>query len=380
MTASKADSPDRRALLKGMAGAPLLAALGASTSCASTSSQDGQTLTTDPSDSDDPMNATLICGCGRVDVHAHFLPDVYAETLAKLGMKTLDGGMPVPKWNTKLALETMDRLEIETAIVSLSSPSTHILPILERPHLARQVNLAGKALIDAHPDRFGFFATLPLPDIDASLREIAFALDTLGVDGFILETNSDGVYLGAREFAPIFEELHRRKAVIFLHPTSPDCAGSLSPQRPAPLLEFPLDTTRTIVDMLYNRTIQSNPDIKFIVPHGGAALPSLVSRIATFANVPFIEPRPASEQEVYETLGRLYYDLALSGHPTAVSGLRNLAPMSNILFGSDWPFTPEPGVARAITQLNEQNGFSAEELHQIMRGNAEHLFPRLSKP
>lgn len=325
------------------------------------------------------MSLSPICGCGRIDVHAHFLPDVYANALAKHGLTLLDGGMPIPQWNTALALSTMDKLEIETAIISLSSPSIHFVPAKEKEDLCRQVNLAGHALTHAHPGRFGFFATLPLPNVDAALGEIEHAFGSLKVDGVILETNISGEYLGSARFAPIFEELNRRKAVVFLHPTSPTCLHALSPTRPAPLLEFPLDTTRTIVDMLYNRTIQSNPDIKFIVPHGGAALPALISRIAAFANVPFIEPRPASEQDVFDTLGRLYYDLALSTHPTVLAALRNLTPLTNILFGSDWPFTPDIGVARGIYQLTAQSGLPEADLQAINRTNAERLFPRFAR-
>ncbi len=370
MPVEPADS-DRRSVLKAMMGAPLGATLAA---CA----------TQPPETPPDAANAAItqagpICACGRIDVHAHFLPEVYAAALAKHGLTRLDGGMPIPMWNTTLALATMDKLEIDTAIISLSSPSTHFLPVEERPDMCRQVNLAGHALTAAHPDRFGFFASLPLPDLDAALREIAHAFDTLGVDGVIIETNINGEYLGSPRFAPVFAELNRRKAVVFLHPTSPACLDTLSPTRPAPLLEFPLDTTRTIVDMLYNRTIQSNPDIRFIIPHGGAALPTLVSRIAAFSALPFIQNRPASEQEVFETLARLHYDLALSAHPTAFSALRNLAPLSQILFGSDWPFTPELGVMRNLGQLSTQNGLTDAEISQLTRGNAERLFPKFTR-
>lgn len=373
MTENTADGALRRAILKAMTAAPLLASM---TACATT---DADPLTPPNTAEDKKMKNSPVCACGRIDVHAHFLPEVYANALAKHGLTRLDGGMPIPAWNTALALTTMDKLEIETAIISLSSPSTHFLPVQEKPDLARQVNLAGHALTVQHPDRFGFFATLPLPDIDAALREITYAFDTLQVDGVILETNINGEYLGSPRFAPVFSELNRRKAVVFLHPTSPACLDVLSPTRPAPLLEFPLDTTRTIVDMLYNRTIQTNPDIKFIIPHGGAALPALVSRIAAFANVPFIEHRPASEQEVFETLAKLHYDLALSAHPTALSALRNIAPLTQILFGSDWPFTPEMGVARALMQLTTQNGLSEAEIQTIVRGNAERLFPKFAR-
>jgi predicted TIM-barrel fold metal-dependent hydrolase len=319
------------------------------------------------------------CACGRIDVHAHFLPEVYAQALAGAGLTVLDGGFPVPRWSAAAAIEMMDRQQIATAIVSLSSPSSHFLPPAERPALVRAVNDAGAELMRGHPGRFGYFASLPMPDIPAALAELRRAFDELGADGVVLQTNTDGTYLGAPAFAPIFTELNRRKATLFLHPTSPACFESLSLGRPAPLLEFPLDTTRTIVDLLYTRALQTNPDIKVIVPHGGAALPALVARIAAFAGLPFIEPRPASEAEVFETLERLYYDVALSAHPIPFAALRRIAPITQILFGSDWPFTPEAGVARNLRQLTQANDLTEPEARAIARDNAERVFPRLAQ-
>lgn len=318
------------------------------------------------------------CACGRIDVHAHFLPDFYVEALGRAGLRTVDGGMPVPAWSETAALEVMDRQGVATAMISLSSPSTHFLPLAERPRLVRAVNEAGHGLTRAHPGRFGFFATLPLPDIKAALGEIAYAFETLGVDGVILESNIDGEYLGSARFAPIFDELDRRGAVVFLHPTSPACFDAVGLGRPAPLLEFPLDTTRTVVDLIYNRTLQTHPRIRLIVPHGGAALPTLAARIAAFANLPFIAPRPVSEEEAFETLKGLYYDLALSAHPLPFGALRALTPLGHILFGSDWPFTPEAGVARNVRFLAEAEGLGPDDLQAICRDNAEALFPRLA--
>ena len=317
------------------------------------------------------------CACGRIDVHAHFLPDFYVAALYKAGLTTLDGGFPIPAWSEVAALEMMDRQQIATAMVSLSSPSTHFLPVEARPGLVRQVNDVGHDLVRRHPERFGFFASLPLPDIECALEEIRYAFDTLGVDGMIMETNVNGEYLGSLNFAPIFAELNRRKATLFLHPTSPACFEALALGRPAPLLEFPLDTTRTIVDLLYSRTLQTHPDINVIVPHGGAALPALIGRIAAFANVPFINPRPASDQEVFETLARLYYDVALSAHPVPFAALRHIAPTTQILFGSDWPFTPEFGVAMNAHLLETANDLSESDAKAIAHENAQRIFPRL---
>ena len=273
----------------------------------------------------------------------------------------------------------MDRQGIATAMISLSSPSTHFLAEGERTRLCREVNEEGAALLSRHPDRFGFFASLPLPDVAASLKEIDYAFETLGADGIILETNINGEYLGSSRFAPIFDELNRRAATLFLHPTSPACFQKLGLGRPAPLLEFPLDTTRAIVDLLYSRTLQTRPDIKVIVPHGGAALPSLIARIAIFANVPFIEPRPLNEEEIFETLKSLYYDVALSAHPVPFEGLRRIVPVTQILFGSDWPFTPEFGVERNISLLDAMPGLSESDARAIARENAERIFPRLMR-
>jgi predicted TIM-barrel fold metal-dependent hydrolase len=318
------------------------------------------------------------CACGRIDVHAHFLPECYIAALAEAGLSTLDGGMPIPAWSEDAALAVMDRQGIGTAIISLSSPSTHFLPPERKPKLVREVNEAGAGLKRGHPDRFGFFASLPLPDVGATLAEIAYAFETIGADGVVLETNISGEYLGSPRFAPVFAELDRRGAALFLHPTSPACLEALALGRPAPLLEFPLDTTRTIVDLLFARTLQTNPNIRVIVPHGGAALPALVARIAMFANAPFIQQRPASEEEVFETLQRLYYDVALSAHPIPLAGLRRLAPISQILFGSDWPFLPEPVVARNIGLLAEGE-LSEADAKAIARENAERIFPRLAR-
>jgi len=317
---------------------------------------------------------------GRIDVHAHFLPEVYTDALRRAGLSTLDGGFPVPSWSASAALEMMDRQQIATAIVSISSPSTHFLPVAQRPELVRQLNRAAAELVRQHPGRFGFFASLPMPDVIASLAELAHAFDALGADGVVLETNIDGEYLGSPAFAPIFAELNRRKAVLFLHPTSPACFEAVALGRPAPLLEFPLDTTRTIVDLLYSRTLQLNPDIEVIVPHGGGALPSLIARIALFANLPSIARRPASDAEVFETLARLYYDLALSTHPVPLAALLRIAPISQLLFGSDWPFTPEVGVAMNGHHLARAENLSESDALAIARQNAERVFPRLMAP
>jgi predicted TIM-barrel fold metal-dependent hydrolase len=310
-----------------------------------------------------------------VDVHMHFLPECYREALAAAGMATLDGGIPIPQWSEDLALKTMDELGIESALLSISSPSIRFLDGQAELDLCRNVNLAGADLVARHPDRFGLMATLPLPETDAALAEIAFALDQLEADGVVIETNIRGIYLGDQRLAPMFDELDHRGAVVFLHPTSPACFEAVALGRPAPMTEFPLDTTRTVVDLLYSGTLLRCSDLKIIVPHGGGAVPALAQRIAGVAARPYLNPRPKDEEEVYRLLASLYYDVVQSGHAAPLSALRHIAPVDHLLFGSDWPFGKVETVKRNV-RFVEDSDLSDQDLALIGRENAHRLFPR----
>ena len=311
-----------------------------------------------------------------VDVHMHFLPEVYRTQLAAAGLKTLDGGMPVPAWSETLALETMDRLGVEVAILSVSSPSVRFLEGDAQENLCRQINKEGGDLMSRHPDRFGLFATLPLPDTDAALSEIAYAFDELGAVGIIIETNIHGMYLGDERLAPVFDELNRRKAVVFIHPTSPACFESLGLGRPAPMIEFPMDTTRTVVDLIYSGTIKRCPDMKVILPHGGGTLPTLAQRIAAFAGLPFVSPKPDNAKEVMSQLASFYYDVVMAAHPASFTALRTIAPIEQLLYGTDWPFSSIDVANRNVAQLR-QSDLTQPELDLIYNLNAQKLFPRL---
>lgn len=313
-----------------------------------------------------------------IDVHMHFLPDCYRQALDSAGLKTLDGGMPIPEWSEDLALATMDRLGIETAMLSISSPSVRFVQGAAELKLCRDVNRAGADLVKRRPDRFGLLATLPMLDVAGAVDEANFVLDELGADGVVIETNIRGTYLGDPELAPLFDELNRREIVVFLHPTSPACFASLASGRPAPLIEFPIDTTRAVVDLLYSGTLKRCPGLKLIVPHGGGAIPVLAPRIAAFASRSFIDPKPSDQAEVFRMLASLHYDVVQSGHPAPFSALCRIAKIENLLFGSDWPFGPAEGVARNFASIAAA-GLSAGELAMIARDNALRLFPRLAR-
>jgi 6-methylsalicylate decarboxylase len=321
------------------------------------------------------MTSPYRCTCGLIDVHAHCLPPAYRQALADAGLVTLDGGYPIPEWSAERAIAIMNEGNIDTMMLSVSSPSVGFLDARsDRVRLARTINEDIAQTIRAHPGRFGGFATLPLPHVDESLAEIDHAFDELGLDGVVIETNTDGKYLGDPALAPIFDALNERHAVVFLHPTAPACFDAIGLGRPAPLFEFPCDTARTVIDLLFSNTFKRCPDVKFILPHAGGVLPAIAQRIALLAPMPIMKPYPKDTQEVLAEFKALYYDLAMSANQASFDLLRTLAPVSQILFGTDSPFQPAGNVAANVANFRRLEGLAADEHEAIARGNASRLF------
>ncbi len=309
-----------------------------------------------------------------IDVHAHFLPAQYREALAAAGIDRPDGMPRVPTWSADDHLAMMNRVGIDAAVLSVSSPGVQFgegTSAADAIALARHVNDVAAATIRDHPRRFGAFASLPLSNVEASLAEIERALDGLGLDGVNVLTNVAGVYLGDASLEPVMAELHRRRAVVFIHPTSPACWECTSLGFPRPMIEFPFDTTRAVTNLLLSGTLARYPDIRWIVPHAGGTLPFLASRIAGMSAVLGVDDPTA----IVAQLRRLHYDLAGSANTLVVATLLAFVNHSQILYGSDWPFTPEPSVTGGIAWVTTDND---QVTTAELTAAAVRLFPRLA--
>jgi predicted TIM-barrel fold metal-dependent hydrolase len=234
------------------------------------------------------------------------------------------------------------------------------------------MNEIGRRAVVDHPGRFGLFAALPLPDVDAAIAEIAYCGDHLHVDGFALLTNVGGTYLGDPSWAPVFRELNRREARVFIHPTSPACWERTSFGRPRPMLEFFFDTTRAVVDLVLNGTIARHTDVEFIIPHAGATLPMIVDRVGVFSRLLEVD----ASVDVLRDIARLHYDLAGFPVPRQLDALLTITTLEHLHYGSDYPFTPEFAVAMAAERF-EAAGNAPGSLTEALRTNTERLFPAL---
>jgi aminocarboxymuconate-semialdehyde decarboxylase len=309
---------------------------------------------------------------GLIDVHHHILPKIYTDTLAdRLGTQGLFASAA---WTAEHSLESMDRNGIGVSITSISSPGFWFGNVDETKKLVRTCNEFAASLRANRPSRFGMFAHLPLPDVDASLAEIEYAFDVLDADGIALVTSYDSNYPGDAAFWPIFEELNRRKAVVFFHPIKPPY-GTLPKEFPAPTLEFPFETTRAIGSLLYGGTLARAHDTKLIFSHAGGALPYLAERLARMAMKP--ELAEMVPNGVLAELERLYFDVALSANRFVFGSLLELVKPTKVLFGSDYPHAGEPTMAATVKGLGNL-GLSAEDADKIRRQNAVELFPRFS--
>jgi predicted TIM-barrel fold metal-dependent hydrolase len=311
-----------------------------------------------------------------IDVHAHFHTDDYVAAATKAGIAEPDG-MPLwPQWSVADHLAMMNDNGIQRAVLSVSSPGVHFGDDGVAAELARHVNDFASTLVDRHPDRFGFFASLALPAVDAAVAEAGRALDSLGARGVIVMSNSAGQYLGDPALAPLWQLLNERQAICFVHPTSPPGAANLALGRPRPMVEFIFETTRTVTDMIFAGVIASYPDIRFLIPHCGAALPLLAERIELFRSLwPGPDGQPPGPLTTRTQLQRFWYDLAGFPLPNQARLLASTVGNERILYGSDFCWTPAAGVAQQISLLDGDPGI---DWRAVTSANARQFFAAIA--
>ena len=312
---------------------------------------------------------------GRIDVHHHVLPEFYIEAQRSAGI-TSTAYRGFPEWTPQHSLDVMDNEEISTSVLSFTSPGIWYGDIEQTKTLAESCNDYLAALAQSHPGRFGGFGILPLPDIDAAIAECGRVLEELGLDGITLLTSLDDKYIGHPDFEPLYAELNRRKAVVFIHPCYPPGTEAKGWDIPRMLIDYPFETTRVAVNLILKGVVQRYPDIKFILSHSGGTLPFLAHRIAIFdEDMPFQENYPEGAMSYFR---KFWFDTALSGHAIPLAGLMGIADKSRILFGSDYPYISADKVTAESNGLDTWDGINDAERIAINRENASALFPKFA--
>jgi predicted TIM-barrel fold metal-dependent hydrolase len=273
----------------------------------------------------------------------------------------------------------MDRMNIATAMLSISSPGIHFGDDAAARQLAREVNEFGATLVRDHPSRFGLLAVLPVPDIDGTLAEIDYAVEVLHADGFKLPTHSRGVYLGDARLEPVFAELSRRAAAVVIHPQKPSAVpANVLDGYPIPMMEFLFDTTRAVTNLIMNRTLERFPGVKLILPHAGAFLSMLADRLTGRRRMYAPEGQQGEAPNIHEVLRKMYYDLAGYPVPGQLFALLQIMGADRLLYGSDWPFTPEAKVMQLQQKLLTTDLLTHEQRQAVFQGNSAAMFSRLS--
>jgi 6-methylsalicylate decarboxylase len=307
----------------------------------------------------------------RIDTHHHMIPPDYRKVLDKAGIADA-GGRAVPDWSAEASINAMAGLGVATAILSVSAPGTTMLPAAaDAVALARDLNDYSAELVAAQPDRFGFFATLPMPHLEEAVTEAVRVLDDLRADGVFLLANSAGTYVGATGQDALFAELDKRSAVVFIHPVElpgPTVDGVLPFAA-----DFLLDTSRAAYLLVRNGIRRRYPNIRFILSHAGGFVPYASYRMA----MGITSDVGGSPADHLDDFASFYFDTALSSSAAALPSLLAFAKPGHVTFGSDFPFAPVEAGQLFAAGLETYGGLDAAGRRAIDRDNALALFPRL---
>ena len=315
---------------------------------------------------------------GFIDVHNHYAPPEFLQFYKNHRIDPL----PSAAWDLQRQLGDMDRAGVAVAMLSSFTPYD-VGTIAERRALSRTLNEYGAVLVQQYPKRFGLLATIPLPDVDGCVAEIAFAYDHLHADGIMAYTSAGDRWIGHADFDPIHRELDRRRAIVLVHPSAPLCCRGLVPGVPDPIIEFPTDTSRAIASLIFGGVTQRFPDIRFILSHGGGSMPFLIERFLSGSQAEFVPgvitegakvPMNVPANGTLNELRRMYYDTATISNPVAMRALKSVVTPSQIMFGTDFWYVSAEYTARSLV---DGQVFNEDELRQIAYLNAQRMFPRL---
>jgi predicted TIM-barrel fold metal-dependent hydrolase len=311
---------------------------------------------------------TQPAGPHRIDVHHHISPPAWVTALkaAKLDSP------PVNNWTPARSIEDLDRGGVATAITSPTLPAAGFLNAPDAARVVRASNEYARKLADESKGRFRMFAMLPMPHVDATLAEIAYAMDVLKADGVAFMTSYGNKYLGDKEFAPVMDELHRRKATAYTHPNEPACCLNVASGVPPVIIEYGTDTTRTIASLIFSGTARRCKDINFIFSHAGGTISAVTERFLVQMNLPAFARPGFDSARVLAELRQFYYDTAQASNPVAMASLTKFIPISNIVYGTDYPYRTAEDHTKGLAQI-----FSGADLRAIERENALRILPRM---
>jgi predicted TIM-barrel fold metal-dependent hydrolase len=303
-----------------------------------------------------------------IDTHHHYYPP---EVKRSPGV----GNALINSWSDQKTLDEMDKNGVRTSMLSMASAPLNWFKMEpdESRKFVRAINDYGAKMVQDYPGRFGLFAYQSMVDVDGTLREIEYAFDTLKADGVNLSTSYVDKYPGDPKFAPIFEELNRRKAIVYFHPTTSACCGGAVPGVGDSWIEVPHDTTRAVLSLLFSGALQKYRDITFLLSHGGGTLPMLVDRIDWLSGHQVKNRKELAPDGIHAEFQRFYYDTANAGYPGSMAALLKLVPPSRIVFGTDYPYVSTEWNLKAL----RANGLPADAVHGIESENAKAFIPRL---
>ena len=283
---------------------------------------------------------------GVIDVHSHIITPEFLSTLESEG-RPLDEGFPLPKYDADAHLKWMDEAGVQTSVLTLAAPQPASAKVV------RSTNEAAAKLKREHPGRFLFCAALPLPDVNAAIRDAIYALDTLEADGIKLATNANGQYLGAPELDTLFSVLNERKAVVILHPHRPGPVNrQVMQQTPLAMQEYLAETTRAVSNMISRNVLARYNHIKVVVPHCGAYLPLAIPRMKSLT--PVMQANKMVGEIDWETnLAALYYDLAGSHSPEVIRMLLTITTPDHLLYGSDYPYVSPQVLTQSLQRMKQ---------------------------